>query len=326
MDPTNSELLGHLTNPFKNPDHDLNLIKSISDDKLIEAAINQDSDFRISFLYIMSHLLDLEPDRCFNILKKLKNLAPKHSLQTYIQFLTHTDSKKHEKIAQLINDLSENPPAIEDQETQKILKSFLSTKKPSSVSISPVVEKMVVIVHGTFASQESWWRWPSPFAKYLNDLTQGAVYKKEDPFSWSGQMYDKDRRDGAEGLKKWLKNHPTNELTIVAHSFGGAVAIFATRLGVKIDRLIILGCPARSDYTPDLRHVGILYNVCSFGDWLQTPTGSIPHTRGDGRTLGDSERLVNVLCTKGGTWRAPGHSELYTEEVWKENNLGQLLV
>lgn len=189
--------------------------------------------------------------------------------------------------------------------------------------MSHVPARMVVVVHGTFASQAGWWRWPSPFTRYLDGVTGGGVYKAHDFFMWSGGWRDADRRAGAAALETWVQTHPAPDLTIVAHSHGGNVAMLATRRGVTINRLILLGTPIRTDYPPDLRHVGVLYNVYSFGDSIQTPGGTAPHRRGEGRTLGDSERVVNFVAQNG--FLGPGHEDLYAVRVWQANGFDRLV-
>ncbi len=187
----------------------------------------------------------------------------------------------------------------------------------------PPVDKMVVVVHGTFASKALWWRWPSPFTQYLDSLSGGTVYKGTDFFTWRARDYDKDRRAGAKDLAAWVQMHPARDLTIVAHSHGGNVVMIATRHGVKMNRLILLGTPIRTDYTPDLRNVDVLHNVYSFGDLTQTPTGTAPHCRGEGRTLGDSAKVINHLAQNG--FIGPGHTELHDVNVWTANHFDQLV-
>ncbi len=192
------------------------------------------------------------------------------------------------------------------------------------------VERMVIVVHGTYALAQAWWRWPSPFTEYLDSLTapsltagNGSVYKDTDFFEWSARDYDSHRRSAALDLATWIHDHPADHLTIVAHSHGGNVAMLATRQSVKVERLILLGSPIRTDYTPDLRNVGILYNIYSFGDLIQTIVGTKPHQRGEGRSLGDSEKVVNFLARNG--LFGPGHSDLHDVNVWEANDFNKLI-
>lgn len=187
------------------------------------------------------------------------------------------------------------------------------------------VANLLLVIHGTFAAGQSWWRWPSPFTQHLDALTGGAVYKGADAFAWSGGNSDADRETAASDLVVWVQTHPANDLTIVAHSHGGNVAMLATRLAtaVAISRLILLGTPIRTDYTPDVRRIGVLYNVYSFGDYIQKP-GAAPHRRGEGRTLGDSERVVNFLARNGVF--GPGHADLHDAAVWHSNGFDQLVL
>lgn len=179
----------------------------------------------------------------------------------------------------------------------------------------PRTGSITTFVHGTWAPKTgtSWWQWPSAFCAYIDGIT-GDVYKGPDPFFWSGYNADPHRRAAAKSLKAWIDNHPCDKLTLIAHSHGGNVALLATREGAKIDRLILLGTPIRADYTPVLQQIGkSIANVYSFGDHMQTPIGSIPHTRGEGRTLADTKEVVNYL-----TSTTVGHSDLHESWLWTQ--------
>lgn len=185
---------------------------------------------------------------------------------------------------------------------------------------------MLIVIHGTGAAGYTWWHFNSSFSTYLDQVTGGDLYKNQDQFSWTGGRRDSHRQTAADKLVDWLQAHPATYYTIVAHSHGGNVAMLATRKGAKIDRLILLGTPIRTDYTPDLRNVGLIYNVFSTKDLFQIG-GVVPYSRGEGRTLGDSEKLVNVLVHRG---HLPPplnvHSLLHDENLWRAFNLDQLLL
>lgn len=182
---------------------------------------------------------------------------------------------------------------------------------------------MLLVIHGSFARiLNGWWRIGEPFPSYLQSVSSRTVHS----FSWSGGITPPAIQTGANDLVAWINaNQPTNSLYIVAHSNGGNVAMLATRQTDMIDRLILMGTPLLTNYVPDLRNVGIIYNVYSFGDHIQNSTlATLSHRRGEGRTLGDSQKLVNFLADDGhGGW--PDHSDLHTEAIWRANNFEQLV-
>jgi pimeloyl-ACP methyl ester carboxylesterase len=235
------------------------------------------------------------------------------------RFLVHSRFRNRPKVKELQSQLEMQLWDVRDEETHRLVESF--ARRPEPLVDPPPVPTMLVVVHGTWASGEDWWRWKSPFTMYLDLFSRGAVYKGNDAFSWSGGNGDDDRRAGADALVRWVDAHPAGELTIVAHSHGGNVVFLATRQGLGVNRLILLGSPMRTDYTPDIRKIDLAYNIYSFGDHVQTPAGTFPHRRAEGRTANDSVRSVNVLAHE----QSPSHSGLHDESVWAANKLEQLL-
>jgi hypothetical protein len=90
-----------------------------------------------------------------------------------------------------------------------------------------------------------------------------------------------------------------------------------------IENVVLLGTPSRMEYTPSLRIIGNLSNVYSFADVIQTPAGTFPHRRGEGRTVSDSRHTLNVLAVNSGL--GPSHSDLHEPSVWQTNQLDRLL-
>jgi len=186
-------------------------------------------------------------------------------------------------------------------------------------------KEKILIVHGTWASG-GWWLPSSPFAMYLDTISNRALYKQADQFQWSGANTPSERRTSGIFLALWLKLHPHVD-TIVAHSHGGNVTFVASRIlasrGSVLRRVINLGTPARTDYPPDLRAIDFLANVYSFGDNIQTPFGTLPHCRGEGRSVSDSKMSVNVVADA--SHGSPGHSDLHEPPVWQYNNLEEFI-
>ena len=189
---------------------------------------------------------------------------------------------------------------------------------------APTVQDMTIIVHGTRAATETWWRQGSPFWNYIDGIV-GNVYAGPDPFSWSGAYKHAARLQAAQELLSWVHAHPATNLQIIAHSHGGNVCLVASRLGLNIRKLINLGTPIRLEYLPDLNVIDVLHNVFSTGDRVQTPAGTIPNRRADGRTLGDSVKTANHRATDDGKGRNPGHSDLHEPATWSNSNLDSLL-
>lgn len=183
-----------------------------------------------------------------------------------------------------------------------------------------VEENMTIIVHGTWASMESWWRNGSNFWNYLNTI-RGNLYQGLEPFCWSGKNSHKARLKAAESLKDWCDIKQVKEIDIVAHSHGGNVCCIATNLGVKIRNLILLGTPIRLEYIPDYKIIKNIHNVFSTKDIVQTPSGTAPNRRNEGRSLADTNMVQNHFAFDNGNGKRPGHSELHEELTWKTCSL-----
>jgi pimeloyl-ACP methyl ester carboxylesterase len=195
------------------------------------------------------------------------------------------------------------------------------------ITVERKVASLTTIIHGTWAEDEHWWRWPSDFPRYIDSIT-GDFYKGESPFRWSGGNTPEGRHEGSKSLIRWLKAHPAEKVTLIAHSHGGNVVFKATEIAapgeIQIARLVLLGTPIRDDYAPNLSAIGKIHNIYSEDDIVQllgtwTP-GLENHARGDGRTLPEATENKRVR-----TKTDNPHSELHTVELWRRERLADIL-
>jgi hypothetical protein len=182
-----------------------------------------------------------------------------------------------------------------------------------------------VIVHGTWAAKEKWWR-PNigPFWKHVRRFWP-HLYAGLSPFAWSGKNSHAARVLAAQQLVAWAQAQGATSLDIIAHSHGGNVCLLAAKFGLRINRLILLGTPIRTEYMLDLKRTGSIVNVFSLADLVQTPIGTVPHRRFEGRTLGDSTTVSNLRAERNGSGHEPGHSELHEPKTWTASTLDALL-
>lgn len=197
---------------------------------------------------------------------------------------------------------------------------------PTSTTTGPAkpITSMTVIVHGTWARTSSWWQKGGTFWNHVNSLTSD-VYAGANPYSWTGSNKHSARVNAAQDLVNWVGLNPSGYLRIIAHSHGGNVCLLATRVGLNVNKLITLGTPIRLEYLPDLKQIGSLHNVFSTVDRIQTPAGTIPNTRGEGRTLGENDKAINHRATDDGSGGQPGHSDLHEPATWTASKLDPLL-
>lgn len=178
---------------------------------------------------------------------------------------------------------------------------------------------LLVIVHGTWAAKKTWWRPGGDFFSYIDDKEADNL----EPFDWSGGNRHSSRKDAAEKLVKWARERPHRNLDVIAHSHGGNVCFLASQMGLKICHLVLLGTPIRLEYIPNLRNTNMIHNVFSTWDDIQSPVGTKPNPRGEGRTLADTAQTINHRVED--PWRDPSHSALHSPEVWEEQGLWELV-
>lgn len=207
-----------------------------------------------------------------------------------------------------------------------IVRKLAAQQRPTPTPTGPSspAASLTVIVHGTLANTYSWWQQGSNFWNHINNQVSD-IYAGSNPYSWTGTNSHAARMNAAQDLVTWVQQNPSAYLRCIAHSHGGNVCFLATRLGLRIDKLITLGTPIRLEYLPDLRQIGILHNVFSTHDRIQTPTGTIPNRRGEGRTLGESDKTINHRATDDGSDGQPGHTDLHEPATWTASDLDALL-
>jgi RHS repeat-associated protein len=133
------------------------------------------------------------------------------------------------------------------------------------VNIEDPDGKLVILLHGTFSSPATF----SPAFRYAvahSFPAQGIM-----TWAWSGDWSPDSRAQAGTDLGRFLRlyrqNHPSEPLTIIAHSHGGNVALNASReCGVFIDLLVTLGTPLLDVESARGPHVGRWVNVQSRGD------------------------------------------------------------
>jgi hypothetical protein len=188
------------------------------------------------------------------------------------------------------------------------------------------LNSVTTVIHGTWATNDDWWK---PGQRFVDEVDKivGDVYKERDFFFWSGENDDEQRRKAAQDLKTWVNQRlvPKGKLQLICHSHGGNVALIASELGLQINNLILLGTPIRTDYTPNMENIKKVYNIYVPWDSIQS-AGAFERRRGEGRTLADTERILNIaVCDKiGGILES--HSALHDWNVWNNHGFGKLLV
>ena len=120
-----------------------------------------------------------------------------------------------------------------------------------------------LLVHGTWAANEQWWKPGGDFHSYLLNRCRPDLYANADAFSWSGGYSEDARALAATELQAWLAapGHTIQNPYLLTHSHGGSVVMLATQNGLNIGPLVLLSCPVHSIYTPDFSKTGPVVSI-----------------------------------------------------------------
>ncbi len=161
---------------------------------------------------------------------------------------------------------------------------------------------LTVIVPGTSYNSKDWSssgsmsNFISSVGKTFNETHQTSVIN--DKSNWSGGDNSNARQKAAEHITGFIKDYKFadgEQLNIVGHSHGGNIGILVSqKTERKIDNLVTLGTPARSDYQPNYDMVGRHINAYSNVDMIQGGGG------------GQTNLSAVLLGTVGNAFGIPG--------------------
>lgn len=91
------------------------------------------------------------------------------------------------------------------------------------------INSIVILVHGTFATESTWWK---PGGNFYDALEQEAIKLNEKIhlFNWAGTLKNTDRIRAAKNLAEFILSLEDQKITIIGHSFGGNVINLASTL------------------------------------------------------------------------------------------------
>lgn len=123
----------------------------------------------------------------------------------------------------------------------------------------------ILNLHGTWGRDDIWFRRGSAFTTGLHAAGLSLVH--DEPFLWSGNvgglpfsstpddprdLYDDSGRlewanEARHGIYYCAAYRPGQEVSVLAHSHGGQVALLMIALGLKVRHLITISAPVRKD-------------------------------------------------------------------------------
>lgn len=131
-----------------------------------------------------------------------------------------------------------------------------------------------------------------------------------DDVAWSGIYSDRARESGADELLRWVGEKRLDH--VFAHSHGGSVAMIATRLGLEINKLVLLSCPVYRRYSPDFRYANDVVSIRARLDLVILADGG-------GQQFRDSRIKEHVLPV----WFS--HKATRDPRVWKRHAIANKL-
>ena len=170
-----------------------------------------------------------------------------------------------------------------------------------------------LLVHGTFARNDTWWQPGGDFHSYLLANVLPDLYTGADRFDWSGSYSDAARLIAASDLQTWVNDHNLTDPLIMGHSHGANVILLATQLGVTIREAVLLSCPVHwPQYAPDFSRVGKVVSIRVHLDLVILVDGG-------GQRFNDTRIKEHVLPV----WF--NHSATHDPAVWGANNVPPML-
>jgi Alpha/beta hydrolase family len=181
------------------------------------------------------------------------------------------------------------------------------------------------IVHGTWAREGDWWRPNGEFHHFLrHEGIFPALYGGGDPFEWSGffsyRMHflggpvDWDRLQAGGYLAWWAERELTRPPHLIGHSYGGSLAMCATRVKKEVRGLILLSPAIHETCLPDPNYYGRALLATTRFDLVLVSDRS--HYRLlSGMPRVDLRRIRRTGLT--------GHPTTHSPRAWRRNKLDQ---
>src|SRR3989338_2522200 len=176
---------------------------------------------------------------------------------------------------------------------------------------------LTIIVPGTNYNANDWSEngsmsnFISSVNKTFNETNHTEILNNKDV--WSGGDNIKARQNAADYITKFIKDYNFSDgeqLNIVGHSHGGNIAnLVSQSTSHKIDNLVTLGTPVRSDYMPNTDIINRHINVYSNLDPVQSLLGGEGGYSNEWSWTGAFNKLVNHFTEFGLAGRKYNNAE-----------------
>ncbi len=183
----------------------------------------------------------------------------------------------------------------------------------------------VILVQGTWSlTYADWWK---PGSEFYKTLQSGglSMLNGGDPFSWSTDIDgliggNDDWQEAGKALRWYVQGRLglLEPVTLIAHSHGGQVVLYAAAQGLRVSRLITVATPIRWDMrkTRQLARTNICHWTHLYGglrDWWQVLGALGDWSLGLRREMPEADRNLG--------FPERGHSDLLDPQLWKDNQM-----
>ena len=167
-----------------------------------------------------------------------------------------------------------------------------------------------LVIHGTWANDENWWRNGYPFFEYLeHEVQMDDLYIGDKPFAWTGTWSHDARKQAATELATWATKNKKACLNIVAHSHGANIGFIASS-GIPFGRMILLSTPAHPHrYSPKPENYQSIFSLRVHLDLVVLADGG--GNRFPANWSGVEEKYIGWF----------NHSSTHYESRWEKNNV-----
>jgi pimeloyl-ACP methyl ester carboxylesterase len=188
----------------------------------------------------------------------------------------------------------------------------------------PDPEPDSVLVHGTWARWGKWWRPKGDLHTYLS--TEPGLfphlYRGGSPFRWSGYFsfrawkpgtkVDWSREQAAASFAWWAERRLIQRPDLIGHSYGGSLAMLATKAEKGIRGMILLSPAVHTTCLPDAGYYEQILHVTSKVDLVLMADHSDP------RLLSGLPGVIERRVRRRGVL---GHGATHQPHVWVANGL-----
>lgn len=199
--------------------------------------------------------------------------------------------------------ISPRHPALDPLRRPRVIEPETGTDEDHRTSM---------LIHGTWASNKSWWQPGGDFHTYIRSDYRPDLYSAADRFGWTGGYSPGARAAAAFNLELWIRDRNEEGIHLITHSHGGNVAFLASGTAPRFGDLIVLSCPVRDEYVPNFPNIGRVVSVRVKLDLVILVDG--------GRQRFDDPGIREIVLP---IWF--DHSATHDPEVWEDHGVAALI-